>query len=285
MTPLQNSEVSIIVPTLGRREQLAGCLASLFACDPPPSEVVIVDQGGAGVARQVAGERTHGPVRVIDDSAVGLGRARNVGARAAQSDLLLYTDDDCRVDRDWVGAARRRHQEHSHALLTGRVMAGGDADSVPSVRDDPDPVDHTGSVDCWALYPNNMAIGRAELLGFGGFDERFPGAEDNDFCYRWLRAGRPLRYEPEMAVVHMDWRTPEELAALRVEYGRLQGMFYAKHLRARDPRMLKFLFSDLRGLLGARLLGNAVKAPGPAALTEELRSIVQNWRRFSRPAA
>ena len=243
-----------------------------------------MDQGGEGVARKVARD-WDGPIQIVEDGTVGLGRARNVGADQALGELLLYTDDDCRPHREWVGAASRRHQAHPGALLTGRVMAGGDARRVPSVREDPAPLDHTGTVDCWALYPNNMAIGRDHLLSFGGFDGRLPGAEDNDFCYRWLRAGKPLLYEPELVVDHMDWRSPEELEDLRLKYARLQGMFYAKHLRAGDLRMLKFLLSDLRGLVGARWLGRPVKAPGPAAVDEELRSILRNWKRFSRTAA
>ena len=38
--------VSAIVPTIGRPALLAECLASLFACDPAPAEVVVVDQSG-----------------------------------------------------------------------------------------------------------------------------------------------------------------------------------------------------------------------------------------------
>ena len=71
----------------------------------------------------------------------------------------------------------------------------------------------------------------------GGFDELFgpaEAAEDNEFCYRWLRSGGSLRYEPSLVVWHHDWRSPRELERLYVRYARGQGFFYAKHLRRGD---------------------------------------------------
>jgi GT2 family glycosyltransferase len=94
-----------------------------------------------------------------------------------------------------------------------------------------------------------MVVRRDELLAFGGFDERRGlrlAAEDNDLCYRWLAAGRSLRYEPSLVVWHHDWRTPDQLIATHATYARGQGAFYAKHLVARDWRILRLLAWDLR---------------------------------------
>ena len=75
------------------------------------------------------------------------------------------------------------------------------------------------------MFPNNMVLRRSSVLAFGGFDERFgPGeaAEDNEFSYRWLRAGHSIRYEPALVVWHHDWRDPDELRRLYVAYARGQ---------------------------------------------------------------
>jgi GT2 family glycosyltransferase len=92
-----------------------------------------------------------------------------------------------------------------------------------------------------------MVADRRRLQEIGGFDER-PSlivAEDNDLCYRWLRDGRPLRYEPDLVVWHHDWRTPEELVRTHIAYARAQGGFYAKHLRDGDRQILRLLRWDL----------------------------------------
>src|SRR6478735_1675316 len=95
-------------------------------------------------------------------------------------------------------------------------------------------------------------------------------AEDNDFCYRWLREGNRLLYEPALRVWHHDWRTADELREVYRRYGQGQGAFYAKHLRRGDLRMLGFLAKDLyggaRAATGAALLRQPERARAPLGL-------------------
>ncbi len=135
-----------------------------------------------------------------------------------------------------------------------------------------------------------MAADRSALLSFGGFDERItPSAEDNDLCYRWLRSGRSLRYEPAMRVWHNDWRTPRELRTLYRRYGVGQGMFYAKHLAKRDPTMLRFLLRDLRGCgpVAARALVRGTRPPGwcEGTLLGLPVGLGRGLRQFARPSS
>jgi GT2 family glycosyltransferase len=102
-------------------------------------------------------------------------------------------------------------------IVTGRVLPVGEASAVLDTVDDPVARDYTGEARGGLLFPNNMVLSRTLVLAEGGFDERFgpeEAAEDNDFCYRWLRAGRRLAYDPALTVHHRDWRSPEELERL-----------------------------------------------------------------------
>ena len=99
------------------------------------------------------------------------------------------TDDDCTVAPSWVDIAWRRFRRIPTAIITGRVLPMARPLAVPSTIDEPTPRDYTGEIHYGALYGGNMACNRSLVLAAGGFDERLPVAEDNDFCYRWLRAG------------------------------------------------------------------------------------------------
>jgi GT2 family glycosyltransferase len=247
MTVADALPVSVIVPTLGRRS-LRACLESLAACDPRPAEVVVVSQDDGDAAETAA--EGYGPegARVIRCAGRGVAAGRNLGLHEALHDVTLITDDDCTVAQDWVGRAWALLSEHPDAIVTGRVLPAGDPRAVPSWKDDPLPHDFTGSVHGGALFPNNMACDRRSVLAAGGFDERFgpdEAAEDNEFCYRWLRAGGALRYEPSLVVRHHDWRSVEELRSLYVRYARGQGFFYAKHLRHGDLTMLRWIVRDV----------------------------------------
>lgn len=255
----ETADVAVIVPTIGRPDLLRACLASIGDCRPRPAEVIVVDQSDDEQAAAIAEVcRTAGALHVRD-AGRGIGRAINRGLRAASRTTAAVTNDDCTVAPDWAGAVATLAGRHPGAILTGQVLPGGDDPrGVPSIRVDATPHDHTGERVINALYGGNMAAPREELLAFGAFDER-PGmrlaAEDNDLCYRWLRAGRVLRFEPELRVWHHDWRSPQGLAERYVEYARGNGALYAKHLLQGDLGILCYALRELgwglRGLLGA----------------------------------
>ncbi len=256
--------VSVIIPTLGRRDLLERCLRSVLACDPTPDEVVVVDQSGGAAVAMLIGELHALLVRRVECDGRGVGRAMNVGLAAVRHDTVLVTHDDCTVAADWVGVAVRHAEAHRGGIITGRVLPPDGSPYVPSTKSDPRPKDFTGMVTTGVLYPANMVASRRELQAIGGFDERrslLVAAEDNDLCYRWLTDGREFRYEPDLVVWHHDWRTPAELVRTHIAYARAQGGFYAKHLHAGDRRILRLLRWDLRKGLRSLVLGPVRRQP------------------------
>jgi len=270
--------VSVVVPTIGRPQQLEACLRSLAACDPPAAEIVVVDQsGGEAIAALCAGHE----VRRIASHPAGLGRAMNAGLRAVAYDRVLGTHDDCTVAADWVGAGERLLRRHPGAIVTGRVLPHGDAAHVPSCMTDPHPRDYTGQVRIDKLYPACMGVPRDAVLALGGFDERFlSAAEDNDLCFRWLRAGRSLRYEPAMVVHHHDWRPDAELAELYRRYAHASGVFYGKHLRRAEVRIVPFVLRDLLVGVAGRVAAAAGRRSDrrEAILPGVPQGIREGWR-------
>lgn len=283
--------VSVVVPTLGRA-MLRACLASLAAADPRPAEVVVVDQGGAGVGRRLlAGSGLAG--RVLELDVRGISRAMNAAMEVVAHDAMLVTHDDCRVRADWVGAAAAALAAAPDALLTGRVLPDGgdpaDGRVVPSTIADPEPrVYRTPRAD--VLYPSNMAARASAVVALGGFDPRFDtAAEDNDLCFRWLAAGAPVRYEPAMVVWHADWRDAQELRALYVRYWEAQGVLHGKHLRIGEPRLLPALGREIaygaRGALHRLARRAAVPDESYGALRGLARGVARGLRAPAAPPA
>lgn len=280
-------QVTVVIPTVGRPDLLRACLQSLAECGPRADEIVVVDQSGGGAITAVVSEFSETGARVCADDGRGRGRAVNRGIAAARGDLVLVTDDDCTVARDWIGAAQALAARHPGYIITGRVLLVGDSTLVPSTMAQEQPEDYTGTRARSVLYAGNMACARHAWLGFGGFDERIlPSAEDNDLCYRWLKAGRGLRYEPDLTVWHHAWRTPEQLRDLYRGYARGDGFFYGKQLRAGELRVLSYLLSDLRGALrghAASVLRRSPRGPDPrlAVLPSMLHGLRDGWRNAS----
>ena len=280
-------EVSVVVPTIGRPERLRRLLESLAECSPGPAEVLVIDQSeGSQVADVVGGFAALGTHNVSCEG-TGIARAVNLGLERAANEAVAVTHDDCTVASDWVAVASRLASADPGAIFTGQVHPeGGDRWLVPSTIEDPEPRDYTGTNKCRVLYPNNMLCPRSGVLAIGGFDTRFgAAAEDNDLCYRWLRRGNRLLYEPALEVWHHDWRSPAELRDVYRSYGRGQGAFYAKHLRRGDMRMIGFLGQDLYGAAtataGAAITRRPERAGAPLGLLRGLPGgLLRGWREF-----
>jgi len=267
--------VTAAVPTIGRVELLEECVRTILACDPAPAEILLVDQSGGtevqAAMRALAPASGSPAVRVVSSPVRGIALAMNTCLKEAAHDRVLITNDDCTVAPDWVAHAWRHLEARPDGIVTGRVLPGGEGAWVPSLRDEPQPRDFTGELHFGALYAGNMGVDRRLALENGGFDERRTfaiSASDNDFGYRWLRARRPMVYEPRMTVWHHDWRSPDDLRTLYIGYGEGQGAFYAKHLRRGDLRMLRFIAMDfLRA-------GRSVAA---AVLKRDISNVMPAW--------
>jgi GT2 family glycosyltransferase len=236
--------VSVVIPTIGRVRLLDRCLRSVAACSPRAAEILVVDQSHDPAVADLVTRFASAGARLVPCQGLGVSRGRNTGLRASTNEVVLVTDDDCTVGPEWVGVAWRSMAGDTGKIVTGPVFPVGDPAAVPSTRDPVPRQDFTGRVRIDLLSPNNMALNRALALAEGGFDERFgprEKAEDNDFCYRWLKAGQRMQFEPDLAVWHHDWRTPEQLERLYVEYMRGVGFLYAKHLRDGDLRVVRYL--------------------------------------------
>jgi len=277
--------VSVVVPTIGRAELLRACLASLADCHPRAAEVLVVDQSRDATVKDMVASLDRPEFRAVGCEPRGVAHGMNLGLELARHDVVLATHDDCTVDPAWVGTAWSLMQENGRRIVTGRVLPGGDADHVPSTIDVSVPHDYAHGVDFCVLFPNNMALDRTLALELGGFDERIPFAEDNDFCYRWLQAGHPMRYEPSLVVEHHDWRSNRDLETLYVNYAIGQGIFYAKHLRQGDLAICRHLLRDLyaggRGILANIVHGRPRWSDWRQGVPRGLPvGLVRGWRAF-----
>jgi GT2 family glycosyltransferase len=243
--------VTVVLPTIGRPELIRSCLESLASCNPRAAEILVIDSSEDDDVADVVARFAAAGARRIGFRTPGIGSAFNFGLQEAQHEIVLLTNDDCTVESAWVERGYRHASRNANTIVTGRVRPQGDPALVPSTIDVAVAREYSRKV-AFVLYTQSMALHRTVLLEFGGFDGRIqPTAEDNDLSYRWLRAGMRIRYEPDFAVWHHDWRSREQLDRLYIHYGIGQGMVYGKHLRRGELVVAWYLVGALaRGLRG-----------------------------------
>lgn len=216
-------EASVIVATFRRREPLRTLLADLAAQEGVDAEVLVVDQNDPPLGPDAFDPWTdrlgslglcvlHRPRGVVS--------ARNEAASCARGRILVFLDDDVRIE--------------TPRFLAGYVAAfaryGADAicgqeRTPPNFEEGDDaPPSSKGAFEQAMFFPRNSrwrgevcalstcncAIRADAWRKIGGLDPQFTGnsyGDDADLALRLHRRGRRILFEPSLAVNH--FKCPE----------------------------------------------------------------------------
>ena len=207
---VEEKRVSLVIPGLNCSRTIRQCLtAALSVLHEGRSgleEIIFVDDGSTDDTARIVAEY---PVRYLSGRKGGPGSARNVGWRAAQSDLIWFVDSDC-VARPDALACLVPHLEDPTVAGGGGSYDNLCPHSLLALMIHEEIIQrHLAmgpEVDFLAGF--NVLYRRRVLEEAGGFDEHLfngpgrPGAEEAELAYRIHAAGHLLRFEPRSKVGH-----------------------------------------------------------------------------------
>ena len=281
-----NLPITVAICTRDRVDLLANALDSVLRQEYPDFEVIIVDNAAETDAtkKYLEGLRDR-RVRVIEEPAPGLSRARNAAIRAARHSIVAFTDDDVVVDSEWLAAIGGAFAADPDTLCVSGLVPTGELTSAAhayfdrrvgwarnlhtrrySLADPPSDI---------PLFPfqvgmygtgANFAIKRDTVIALGGFNELLgagaptKGGEDLDMFFRIIMAGGTLTYEPSAIVWH---RHRDDVASLIHQahgYGRGLGAWLTTIALSSDARnvAVKTVVANVRtGYRVARAMRNS----------------------------
>lgn len=243
-------KISVIIPTLNRAGRLRETLLSLLKSTLQEFEIIVVDQSDA---------RRGGPplpgdprIRYLRETWKNLPNARNVGIRAARTELILFLDDDMEFDADLLEAHCRVHAAHPETpVITGRIRMrpphAWDDMAVPSALD-PGTAKFLANFNLEEAAPSefpagcHMSFKRKIFAETGLFDAGYLGNalyEEIDLGIRLKRRGFGIRYEPAVEALHLrddlgGCRSDPPLRHLLLKFLNT-GYFYGKNLLKGNP--------------------------------------------------
>ena len=115
---------SVIVCTHNRAHLLPNVIARLRAQDYPAEafEIIVVDNHSSDLTPQTVKQFVTEPgadVRYMAENRVGITFARNRGAEEARHPYLVYLDDDCSVEPDWLSNLIRGFDLRNDVVAAG----------------------------------------------------------------------------------------------------------------------------------------------------------------------
>ena len=240
-------DVSIILCTYNRSNSLEVVLddlANLNVSDNLSHEILIIDNNSTDDTKRVVesaiNKKPH-VFRYIFEAKQGKSFALNSGLRCASGRILAFTDDDVRIDQEWLSEIVSCFGSSNCRSVGGRILplwhfpkpawyeeeGPGGSGAVVKLDFGNDPCEI--SLPVWGA---NMAFLREVFDQYGMFREdlgpnpdNLIRGEDSEFCRRILSAQEKILYAPKAVVhhpVHKERATKEYLLAWSFNLGRAQ---------------------------------------------------------------
>jgi hypothetical protein len=254
---------SVVVPTICRHpELLVRTIESLTMLDYPNFELLVVDNtpGAESALPALPGDAR---VRVLRERRRGVSTARNCGLRAAEGEIVAFTDDDAEVDDRWLRAFGARFATDPSVDALGGLVLPRELETVSQLwfeefyggfSQSYAPASWSSELvaDDDVLFPYaagrfgagcNMAFRRDAIDRIGGFDEQLGagtparGGEDLLIFVSFATSGATVGFEPSALVRHSHRSTKREFFRQVLGYGIGLTAMYTS-LVARDPRHL-----------------------------------------------
>ena len=212
------STISVVIPVYNGGESFRKCLRSLHT-GLIPDEVIVVSDGDTDgswrIAEQFGAKVIRCPV------SRGPATARNIGAKAAQGDIVFFVDADVTLHPETVHRVMEVFQTNPEvaALIGSYDDAPGSANFLSQYRNLFHHYTHQISNEAASTFWGACgAVRREVFLQVGGFDQRYRAAcvEDIELGYRLKQYGYAIRLCKHIQVKHLKrW---EPLSMLKADF-------------------------------------------------------------------
>jgi GT2 family glycosyltransferase len=221
---------SVVVPARNAAKTIGACIIAVLSQSMPREnyEVIVVDDGSTDHTAYIA--RKFG-IRVLPQPPLGVGAARNTGARAAAGDLVVFLDADCLPKLDWLAQMVAPFSDPRVVAVQG-AYSSDEPGLVPRLiqaecDDEYRRLESYPSID--VIQGFSAAYRRSIFLAAGGFDTTFAVAGDVELAYRLAKTGMRLVFAPKACVYHNHGSSVRGYLERTVRVGLWRSLVRARH--------------------------------------------------------
>jgi glycosyltransferase involved in cell wall biosynthesis len=275
------SQITVIIPTYNRADQLRQCLDALAVQSTPADsfEVIVVDDGSTDDTPELlAGFQASFSLRVERQVNSGQPAALNRGIGAASSPYCLFLDDDIVATPMLVAEHVRAQHLSGGALILGALRLALESKGGLALyfanwwQEHYERLgDGTKDPDFWDCYSGNLSVPLDTLRDVGGFDATLARSFDVELAYRLVAAGLGIVYAPDAVGEQVYTKGFRGLVADFDRAGAAAASLYRRHPElVRYAPLGDFTQGGSRALVARRTL-LALRAPvWPLSLLDPL---------------
>jgi glycosyltransferase involved in cell wall biosynthesis len=193
-------KISVIIPAFNEEKFLGNCLLSLKEQDFKDFEIIVVDNNSTDKTGEIA--KKLGAILVFEKNQ-GIAFARNKGAKIAKGEILVFTDADTILPKNWLSRIKEEFEKDKELIAFGgscqfysgpiSVRLASKFLLKPFLFLDKF---FSGGFN---LMGCNMAIKKKAFFKVGGFNENLKLNEDVEISYRLREIGK-VKLDPNFKV-------------------------------------------------------------------------------------
>ena len=196
---------SVIIPFKNSESTLSKCIQSITSqtYNQDDYEIICVDNASTDSSKDIIDKfikRYPKLIKVITSNANTVSGVRNDGAAVAKGEFLAFLDSDCVAPTWWLIEALKMVAK-SYEVFGGGYVRDKDDYSWIKIWDNVMQIKESGNVK-W-LPAGNLFIKQSIFNTIAGFDRKLVTSEDIDICFRVIRQGYNIIYNPKLDVLHL----------------------------------------------------------------------------------
>lgn len=183
--------ISVVIPAFNEEKYIKSALEGLKNQSLKDFELIVVDGNSTDRTREIAGKGG----KVLIDPKPNIGAARNTGVKAANGEIIFFTNADTKASKDLLKIYEKLFEDKDVVAATGPLV----------------PLEKTTrfiAFGYWfasvvlakisfmtgkpAISGSNFAVRKSAFKKSGGFDETLTTYEDLDLAHRLSKMGKVL---------------------------------------------------------------------------------------------
>ena len=197
--------LSIIIPFYNSVKTIDRCLSSVFKSNFKNYEVIAVSDNSNDGSKEIAKKYSCKLINLKKN--FGAATARNIGAKKAKGDILVFLDSDVIIKRNALGIINKIFRDKKVNLIQGIYSHKPNYKKFTT--------QYLQSQICYYLFSEDkkfteslcscfVSIRRKVFLEVNGFDQIFKSSnsEDEDLGYRLIERGYVIPIDRRLSVIH-----------------------------------------------------------------------------------
>ena len=227
-------DISIVISSYNRDDKVLQTIERLFESDLNDfnkMELIVIDDGSPNPVKEILPKLKDIPgkidLKLITQENSGIGATRNRGFREANSEIIVFLDDDILLKKNTLKDIFEAQQEHEGAIIFGTypfISHSSESlyrfassffgyDMITTEKK----IEKTNGITSGLL-----SVNRTKLNGLENFykdDLTIPAAEEHEIMFRFHKLGIPVFYARHIAAIHNHHLQLGWLARQQYKYG------------------------------------------------------------------